>query len=221
MGRFLHFQHTPLRFRSFAADSFNRTGRPISSLQMEVELFKCLVCGKSFPTRRHLAGHRAGKHRNHVGVRVCSIDVSNLSEAQKGYVAAFLDGEGGIQITRSARKDREYTVALHPDVYFTNTSKEVLVAIRSWLSGGSITRRQGRGNHRDTYVLTISGVKSILELLEAIRPMLIIKARRADLMMEFCKSRISHNRGKGRRFTRNELRLYTAIGRLNYKGSFV
>ena len=185
---------------------------------MEVERFECAVCGESFPTGRHLAGHRAGKHRNHVGVKACSINASSLSEAQRGYVAAFLDGEGGIQITRSARKDREYTVALHPGVYFTNTKKEALVTIRSWLGGGSITRRPGRGNHQDTYVLTISGVKSILQLLEAIRPMLIIKAKRADLMMKFCRSRISHSRGKGRRFTRNELRLYTAIGRLNCKG---
>lgn len=90
--------------------------------------------------------------------------------------------------------------------------------IRSWLGGGSIVRRLGRGNHQDTSVLTISGVKSILQLLEGIRPMLIIKARRADLMMEFSRSRISHNRGKSRRFTRTELRLYTAISWLNLEG---
>jgi len=154
-------------------------------------------------------------------VKATSISTDRLTEAQKGYIAAFLDGEGGIQITRSFRKDREYALALHPTVYFTNTNRAVIVMIRRWLGGGSITRRKEREGHNDTYVLSVSGVKSILQLLETIRPMLVVKARRADLMMEFCASRISHNRGKGRRFTRYELRLYTAIRRLNRKGGGV
>jgi hypothetical protein len=120
-----------------------------------------------------------------------SINVYNLAEAQKGYLAAFIDGEGGIQVTRSLRRDREYSLALHPDVYFTNTNEAVIRTIRNWLGGGSVTRRPAKENNSDTYVLTISGVKSILELLEAIRPMLIVKAERADLMIEYCRSRIS------------------------------
>lgn len=116
------------------------------------------------------------------------------------------------------RKDREYRLALHPSVYFTNTNRAAIVKIRSWLGGGSITKRRGKDGHKDTFVLTVSGVKSILELLEAVRPCMIVKAKRADLMMEFCRSRISHYRGKGRRFTENELRLYTSIKRLNRRG---
>ena len=183
--------------------------------------FRCAICGASFSSKRRLAGHRAGAHREHVGVKATSITTDRLSEAQMGYIAAFLDGEGGIQITRSFRKDREYALALHPTVYFTNTNRAVIVMIRRWLGGGSITRRQGDVGHNDTYVLSISGVKSILQLLGTVRPMLVVKARRADLMMEFCRSRISHNRGKGRRFTRYELRLYTAIRRLNRRGGGV
>ena len=179
---------------------------------------ECAICGKAFTSNRQLAGHRAGKHRQHVGVKASRINVTHLTSAQKGYVAAFLDGEGGIQITRSFRKDREYTTALHPDVYFTNTNEEVIRTIRNWLGGGSITRRRERGVHKDTFVLSISGVKSILMMLESIRPYLIVKAQRADLMMEFCRSRLSHNRGKGRRFTENELRLYRAIKKLNQRG---
>ena len=183
--------------------------------------FECAVCGKLFTSNRRLAGHRAGKHREHAGVKACTINVQDLSSGQRGYIAAFLDGEGGIQITRSYRKDREYTTALHPDVYFTNTNEEVIRTIRKWLGGGSITRRPERVDHKDSYVLTISGVNSILQLLEAIRPYMIVKVKRADLMIEYCKSRISHNRGKGRTFTENELRLYRAIKKLNRRGGGV
>ena len=133
-------------------------------------------------------------------------------------MAAFLDGEGGIQITATKRKDRVYTLALHPDVYFTNTNEQVMNTIRDWLGGGTLTRRKAKLGHNDTYVLTVSGVRSILGLLQTIQPMMIIKAERANLMMEFCKSRLSHNRGKGRRFTKYELRLYTSIRQLNKRG---
>ena len=97
----------------------------------------CPICGASFATKRHLAGHRAGKHREHAGVKACSISVYGLTDAQKGYIAAFLDGEGGIQITKSLRRDREYKLALHPDVYFTNTNQEVILTIRRWLGGAA------------------------------------------------------------------------------------
>ncbi len=187
-------------------------------LAMNASSVACPSCGRAFTTNRQLAGHQAGKHRQHVGVRACSIHVENLTESQKGYVAGFLDGEGGIQITMSRRRDREYPIALHPDVYFTNTNEEVIRTIHEWIGGGSIARRTARAGHRDTFVLTISGVRSILRLLEIVRPMLVVKARRADLMMEFCRSRISHNKGKGRRFTDYELRLYTAIKTLNQRG---
>ena len=66
---------------------------------------------------------------NHVGAKQSTLDLRALTEAQKGYIAAFLDGEGGIQITQSFRKDREYRLALHPDVYFTTTNEEVIRTI--------------------------------------------------------------------------------------------
>lgn len=185
---------------------------------MPDQAIRCSVCGAEFTSQRRLGGHLSGKHQEHIGVKASTVDVGNLSESQKGYIAAFLDGEGGIQITLTKRKDRECTTALHPDVYFTNTDERAIQALRSWVGGGSVTKRREAWPHKDTHVLTISGVRSILELLSAIRPMLIIKASRADVMMEYCRSRLLHYRGKGRQFTENELRLYTTTRQLNRRG---
>jgi hypothetical protein len=88
---------------------------------LETPCFTCGVCGKSFTSMRRLTGHRIGKHVRKLGLKNSTIQTEGLSEAQKGYLAGFLDGEGGIQITRSERSGREYTLALHPTVYFTNT----------------------------------------------------------------------------------------------------
>jgi len=147
-----------------------------------------------------------------------TIRVDGLGDAQRGYLAGFLDGEGGIQITMSERPDREYKIALHPAVYLCNTHRGSIKEIRRWLDAGSITRRKGAGNHRDTYVLSITGVRNIRTLLTFLLPNMIIKVRQAVAMLRYCNRRLSHHRGNERRYTEEELRLYTTLKRLNKKG---
>ena len=147
-----------------------------------------------------------------------TITVDGLSESQRGYLAGFLDGEGGIQITRSRRANREYKVALHPTVYFCNTYRRAIYEMKNWLGGGSITRRREPGNHKDSFVYSISGVRSVRALLTFLLPAMIIKKHQARVMISYCDSRLQHYRGNDRRFTRKELRLYTRLKGLNKKG---
>jgi hypothetical protein len=181
--------------------------------------FACKFCGEIFHSKRQVAGHEAGKHIKGPRLQNSTIRLDGLSEAQIGYLAAFLDGEGGIQITRTTRKDREYTIALHPCVYFTNTNREVIYTLRRWLSAGCIvTAKQKQENHKPTFNLHVTGTKNIIELLTLLRPYMIIKTKQADTMISFCKSRASHCRGKERRYTDEELSLYTTLKRLNKRG---
>jgi hypothetical protein len=181
--------------------------------------FSCKFCGQIFQSRRQVAGHEAGKHIKGPRLQNSTIRLDHLSEAQVGYLAAFLDGEGGIQITRTARKDREYTIALHPCVYFTNTNREVIETIRNWLGAGCIvTAKNKHANHKPSIILHVTGTKNIIELLTRLRPYLIIKAKQADTLISFCNSRASHYRGKERRYTDEELSLYTTLKRLNERG---
>jgi len=166
-----------------------------------------------------VAGHEAGKHIKGPRLQNSKIRLEGLSDAQIGYIAAFLDGEGGIQITRTTRKDREYTIALHPCVYFTNTNDEVIHTIRKWISAGCIVKaKDKRDNHKPSFILHVTGTKNIIELLTLLRPYMIIKTKQADTMLSFCKSRASHNMGKERRYTEEELALYTTLKRLNKRG---
>ena len=180
--------------------------------------FACEICGKVFTSKRRLSGHQIGKHIRKVGMKNATIDVSSLSEAQRGYLAGFLDGEGGIQITHSQRPDREYKTALHPAVYFCNTHRGSINTLRRWLGGGSISRRKGTINHNDTYVLTVSGVRSISTLLGFLMPCMIIKVPQAKAMLSYCSSRLTHYRGNDRIFNEKELRLYTILKQLNLRG---
>lgn len=180
--------------------------------------FVCELCGKEYDSKRRLSGHRIGKHIRKVGLKNAAIQLGQLTEAQKGYLAGFLDGEGGIQITRFMRSDREYPTALHPMVYFCNTNLASIQALRDWLSCGSLTRRREQPNHKDTFVLHITGTRNIEKLMKCLLPYLIIKAPQARVMISYCGSRLSHYLGNDRRFTNKELRLYTALKRLNLKG---
>jgi hypothetical protein len=178
----------------------------------------CGICGRPFKTRRQLGGHRAGKHFKGLGLKNANLSTDNLTDAQVGYLAAFLDGEGGIQITRTRRPDREYTLALHPTVYFTNTNKMAIDTMRGWIGSGCITRRKEREGCKDSFVLQVTGTRNIERLLACLRPHMIVKAKQTETMLAYCRSRLSHLRWGDRRFSEDELTLYTALRGLNTRG---
>jgi hypothetical protein len=180
--------------------------------------FLCIYCGKPFSTGRQVLGHAVGKHTGKPRLRASTIKVDHLLEWQLGYLAAFIDGEGGIQITRSKRKSRRYRLTLHPVVYFTNTNLEVITTIRNWLCAGAIVvSRSKKRNYRDTHVLHITGIRNIMRLLKAVSPYLIVKRERAALMMQFCESRLGERGPEGRRFNQKELKLNRQIRSANLR----
>ena len=191
---------------------------PGENYDVPPRVFLCSICGRSFESRRQLFGHKTGKHLRRIGLKNAIVRTKTLSESQKGYLAAFLDGEGGIQLTRSQRPDREYVLALHPTVYFTNTDCTAIQLLRSWLGCGCVTRRREEPPHNDVYALSVTGTRNVLELLKTLRPYLIIKRRQADVLIEYCESRLTHYRAGDRRFNSLELQLYSKLRRLNKKG---
>jgi len=180
--------------------------------------FFCIYCGKPFSKGRQVLGHVVGKHTGKPRLRATTIKVDHLLEWQLGYLAAFIDGEGGIQITRSKRKGRRYRLSLHPVVYFTNTNLEVITTIRNWLGAGAVVlSRSRKKNYRDTHVLHITGIRNITRLLKVVSPYLIVKRERATLMIQFCESRLGERGPEGRRFNQKELKLYREIRRANLR----
>ena len=163
-------------------------------------------------------GHVVGKHVNKTRLRSTTISVKHLTDLQIGYVAAFLDGEGGVQITRSKRKERRYTIALHPVVYFTNSNREVIETLRAWLRAGAIVVSRQREGCKTMHILHITGIRNVIKLLALLRSHLIVKRSQARVMLQFCLSRLAPRGSEGRKFTREELNLYRALKRLNMKG---
>lgn len=182
-----------------------------------IKRFYCIYCGKSFLKGRQVLGHVVGKHTGKPRLRETTIRVSHLDKAQRGYIAAFLDGEGGIQITRTLRKGRVYRLSLHPVVYFTNTNLQVIQTIRNWLKAGSTVVSRQREGYRDLHVLHITGIRNISRLLNSLSPFLIVKKEQSNLMLAFCASRLSPKGPEGRRYNKEELRLYRALRKANLR----
>lgn len=179
--------------------------------------YRCKYCGALFDGKRQVIGHQVGKHVKGPRLQNAKIKVDGLDAFQIGYLAAFLDGEGGIQITKTMRKDRAYKLALHPCVYFTNTNLEAIEALRNWLSAGCIVKSTKEG-YKPAYALHMTGTRNIVSLLTVLRPYLIIKAARADTLLQFCNSRLAHYAGKDRKYNEEELSLYTTLKALNERG---
>jgi hypothetical protein len=150
-----------------------------------------------------------------------SIEVVHLQPQQIGYLAGFLDGEGDIQITKSTREDREYTIALHPTIYFTNTNRESPETMRGWLRTGSMIVAHQKEGYRDGYILHTTGMKNIEVLLVCLLPYLIIKRSQAKIMLEYCHSRMERKPHGDRHYSLAELGLYTSLIQLNRKGGKV
>lgn len=111
-------------------------------------------------------------------------NIAPLKEWQKGYIAAFLDGEGSVTLY----KDKKY--GFRANIEFTNTNKGVLETIAKWLGvKGSIFKKDSYA--QNCLKLSISNHRVELWLLKQIAPYLIIKDERAKILKRYLEIRRS------------------------------
>ena len=113
-----------------------------------------------------------------------------LTEAQKSYMAGFLDGDGNISIEGARIGAKHQSWAL--SICYYNCNIEVLEKIQSWLGTGSIYERKRTSKWRINYRLKVRGV-SARDVLAEIFPYLIVKREQASVAMEFAKTFTKYN----------------------------
>lgn len=109
-----------------------------------------------------------------------------LTEAQKGYIAGFLDGEGNLNIRKHPRSyngKRYWTHSIR--IVVVNTCPTPTDYMQRLLGGKRYVRQQhlGRG-HQVSYALALNGAES-QSLLKQILPYLIVKKDVAELMLKY------------------------------------
>jgi len=146
----------------------------------------------------------------------------NLTETEKAYLAGIIDGEGSICITRKKQCSSHKYTTYQPYIEITNLNKDLIDYISSKIPYAfKFTRPRTRINSRwrDAYTVQVTGLTHIIELLEQIKPYLIVKRQHAEVMIEYCKSRLRHcfANGKEKSYTEREIQLYKKLRTLNSK----
>ena len=111
--------------------------------------------------------------------------IGNLPVKDKAYAAAMLDGEGYVYANRIARA-RDSTMQTMYQVGIVQDDTRLL----EWLEnkfGGKIYHRNGKV---DRWQCT--NQLDIYNFLTVVRPYMMLKCDVADLMIEYCESRMSN-----------------------------
>lgn len=110
--------------------------------------------------------------------------LTKLTETELAYIAGIVDGEGSISLVRSTHAKRTRGRYIYPMVRVANTDRLLI----EWLiakTGCGAVRYSVQSGDRFKLVHHVGwAVSDAIELLKAIRPFLVIKAGRADLVLE-------------------------------------
>lgn len=140
--------------------------------------------------------------------------------ADCAYTAGLIDGEGSVFIARHrgnrqrVNGDAYVFTAYQPEVQVTTIDDEITPYLRRTWGGFIFIRPRHRQNPKwtDAKNWSMTGHANIIRFLEAIRPYLRLKAKKADLLLAFCRSRkeeTDHRRRRG--YSPAELRLVARL----------
>jgi hypothetical protein len=140
---------------------------------------------------------------------------TNIPEWVKGYIAGLLDGEGVVSIVSVRRRDGE-NQHWKPYVGITNTCKDALEFVVKQIGGFRFSTNKGvmcSHSKKPVYRIILVKHKDVLEFLEMIMPYLIIKKKQAELVTEFCKSRLT--KPNHAPYDEREMEIIAEVKRLN------
>lgn len=106
------------------------------------------------------------------------------TEAQLGYVAGILDGEGSISLSRS--KDKRYYFS---QVRIFNTDLRILEAVQEYMGSNIVIHNDHSkvDTWKTCYRIEINAHSKIKEFLLQVLPYLVGKREKALVMLAFCE----------------------------------
>lgn len=111
-----------------------------------------------------------------------------LRPEDAAWLAAAIDGEGSISINWAKRKDGSKRPFAKISV--SNAYKEFLEKVERIIGSGGVSLRKGKGVRFENYVYSCQRIDLILGVLKEIRPILIVKAKNADIVIDFLEKKM-------------------------------
>lgn len=134
------------------------------------------------------------------------------------YIAGLVDGEGSLQIKRKRRCGKiHYQLWVTIGMAHRQENVAILDEVKATF-GGNISTIAAKGNRVGAYHWTIVSQQG-LSFLKRIRPYLKIKAKQADLLIQFQEQTVSRKGKKNdlAKFAKQE-EIFCKLVPLNYKG---
>lgn len=128
-----------------------------------------------------------------------------LTEFEKGLFVGLLEGEGSLSVYKSTEKRKpgkrtrsRLGFTLSQNIRIHNTNTKLLTKVQA-IFGGKIYRsgrpggpnRADRQRTKDMYAWLLADKQKICDLLSVVLKHLIIKKSKAQLLIAFCKCRLS------------------------------
>lgn len=170
-----------------------------------MNLSKCRRCGSDVVAGKHATNKRfcsqdcydtwwseyRNKHvtRGQVAERVWGkAPVLALTEPQKAWLAALIDGEGTIGIWRERRPKNKSGFRYKAVTMVTNSNIPLLDAVGQCVDGFFATKNIKRSSpkHKPTFAVMVNR-RAIRSLLEQIKQYLVAKRKQAEVVLEFCR----------------------------------
>ena len=173
---------------------------------LDLELIKALYVGEGLSAaaigrrfgvsdtviRKRLAGARIqirppSVYRTFWVPRVFSptLTLGGLREGEKGYLAAFIDGDGSIGLYRKSGG------GVCPAVNMSNTHLGTITHIAGVLGDAAIRSCTRPLGYRPIYRVDVRSVADVLHLLEVLYPYFITKRHQAEVAMRFCRRKLA------------------------------
>jgi hypothetical protein len=115
------------------------------------------------------------------------VQMQALADAQKGWIAGIVDGEGYVGLVENATPNRATSLTPRIDVH--SATRCMQLELRRLTGIGYIGRKQRPENQRDVFGWSLWAVETVGPFLEVITPYLIVKRRVAHVVLEFCSRR--------------------------------
>jgi len=138
-------------------------------------------------------------------------EIKNLTKIEYAYIAGLLDADGNFTLTKD--KNNCY----HPSIHFTNTSEKIIEPMKKWFSNYYYHERNRDVKWKTIHSFTICRLADVPKFIEQILPFLIIKKEQAELLKEYCETRLSKPNGIVTDKSYDEI-IYQKMKRLNRRG---
>jgi hypothetical protein len=137
--------------------------------------------------------------------------ISALTEAEKGWIAGIIDGEGYIGLVENDNGTRSLT----PRVDVHSTTKCMQVELQRLVGAGYLGRKRLREGEKQVFSWSLWAVETVGPFLEVVTPYLIVKRRVAHVVLDYCTRRRVL---RGQSYDARDWRALKRVRELNKRG---